>query len=219
MRAARAANSGAGSAARHNQIGLRLVRLGRRVVGRASLRLLPRGRVLGFDVVAVGRGVSLDTHLPSVQRAIELISLYAPRMLARVQRDLKTLVIVAQGGEVYDHDLRAYMMDARALVRRSPERIAMAIVHEATHARLAVCGIRVDDYDELRIESLCVAQEIRLASRIPGGEPLAQKAKASLERPWWGEAQRHRLVEDQLIALGAPNWAIRLRRWLWAKRG
>jgi hypothetical protein len=88
----------------------------------------------------------------------------------------------------------------------------MAIVHEATHARLRHCGIQTTEANEGRVEALCVRQEIAFAHRLPGSAAFIQHARDKLNTPWWGNAEGSHRIDEQLRSLRVPEWILRLRQ-------
>jgi hypothetical protein len=189
-----------------------LVNVLRRLIVSASVRLLPRRVVDGVEVVVFSGDGDPVRHLTRLAAALTLVRQYSPRRFARIKRDLKRLALVARGGEVYDHGLRTYSVDLEVLERRSTEEVALAIVHEATHARLWNLNIKTTRDNEARIEALCVAQEIEFASHLPNAAALIEHAEAKLAQPWWGGAAREQRMDDQLTSLRVPRWILTLRR-------
>jgi hypothetical protein len=199
------------SSARNRAVAQGVNALRRLIVG-ASVRLLPRRLLDSVEVVVFSGDGDPEEHMTRILGALQLIREYSPRRYARVTRDLRRIAIVARGGEIYDHALGTYMVDLQVLQRRSTEEVALAIVHEATHARLWRWNIETTRHNEPRIERLCVAQEIEFASHLPHGNSLIEHAKEKLGRPWWGEATRERRAEDQLASLGVPGFILAARR-------
>ena len=184
----------------------------RRAIVGASVRLLPRRVVNGMEVVFFSGAGDPDMHLDKVAAALDLVRQCSPRRFARIRRDITRIAVVGRGGEVYDHALRTYMVDLEVLQHRSTEEAALAIVHEATHARLWNCNIKTTERNEARIESLCVKQEIEFAARLTNAATLIERARAKLSQPWWGAAPQERRMEDQLLSLRVQKWIIAVLR-------
>lgn len=184
----------------------------RRLIVGASVRLLPRRLVDGIEIVVFSGDGDPEKYFTRVAAALQLLRIYSPRRFARIKRDLRRIALVAQGGEVYDHAIQTYMVDLRVLGGRSTEEAALAIVHEATHARLWNRKISTTPDNEARIEMLCVDQEIDFATHLPNGTALIEHARAKLEQPWWGVAEREQRMEDQLTSLHVPSCILALRR-------
>lgn len=184
----------------------------RRLLVRIGLRFLPTSSKYSIELaVFSGRGEP-GPLFGKIGEALALIQSYDPVRLARIRGHLKRIALVERGGEVYDHGLRTYLADAGVLRRRQPAEVAMAIVHEATHARLRHCGIRTTESNQARIEALCVKEEIAFASRLPDGAVFIEHARSKLHTPWWGKAESARRADDQLRSLRVPEWVIRLRQ-------
>jgi hypothetical protein len=58
----------------------------------------------------------------------------------------------------------------------------MTIVHEATHARIELAGIRYVSGRRMRIENACIRQELELAELVPESGPEMQEARMALAR-------------------------------------
>jgi hypothetical protein len=90
--------------------------------------------------------------------------------------------------------------------------VASIIVHEATHARLALAGFGYEPATRERIEGVCFRSEIAFASRLPDGQALIDAARAQLAGDpavWTDGARRERTV-DKLRQLGLPEWLVRI---------
>jgi len=97
----------------------------------------------------------------------------------------------------------------------SPDLVAAAIVHEATHARLWRRGIGYDEMLRARVEAACFRRELAFAARLPNGERVREQARDALAMSpaaWTDNAERDRDVDgstEVLHHLGAPNWLVR----------
>lgn len=98
--------------------------------------------------------------------------------------------------------------------RLSTERIALQIVHEATHAALWARGFDYEPANRQRIEQVCVRAEVRFAERLADGNSLKAEALAKLEGPpWWTDsAIAHRLETDLDLSRGGSRFLAWLRR-------
>jgi hypothetical protein len=105
-------------------------------------------------------------HLSRVERALLLVKQHSPLHYSRIIRDLERIWIflLPDGLAEYNHSLRACVLDERFVAdsATSVERIASAIVHEATHARLERYGIGYDEDQRARIEAICFRRELAL---------------------------------------------------------
>jgi hypothetical protein len=91
----------------------------------------------------------------------------------------------------------------------TPIKIALVLVHEGMHARLARAGFAYDDTVRARIERLCAKAEVLLANRVPGGDEQASWARTRLSWPdtMWSRAA---IEERQRRTLQALGWEGRL---------
>lgn len=183
----------------------------RRLLVRIGLRFLPTSSDYPIELAAFSARGDPQHLFERIGDALTLIQLHDPRRLARMQRYVKRLALVQSGGEIYDHDLQTYIVDAPLLERRQSIEIAMAIVHEATHARLRHCGIQTTEANQARIEALCVKEEIAFATRVPHSSRYIAHARQKVLTPWWGKKEGDRRTENQLSSLRIPEWIIRIR--------
>lgn len=187
------------------------------------LRLLaatfPRREQRGFQFIDIGVTGLLELLTSKSLEALSLVEAHDSTSFARVGRYLKTFAVVSGAGEYYHHGLRAYVMDIGNLQRRSIPELAAAIVHEATHARLASRGFLGKRMAERnRLERICTEEEARFAERLPDGSALAAGIRAKLATPWWtDEALQSRRVEH-VRASGLPKWAVAIYEKLFARR-
>lgn len=177
----------------------------------------PRATVRGFEVVDLGSSESFELFRKKVSDALQLIEKYEPARFVRISRDLKRLALIVAGGEFYHRGLNAYFADAPTMRARSVDELAAAIVHEATHARLARRGISTTANNQSRIEGICTEAAASFADRLPNGADLAEHLRRTLSTPWWTErAVRERKVE-QLKASGVPRILVKASRRLFMR--
>lgn len=191
------------------------LRIVRRLIMRGSVRLLNSSEVHGFRLTVFSGHAERDSFIRKVTAALELIAANDPRRFMRLRRDVKRFALVAAGGDYFDSDIDAHIVDLRTLRESSVVELANLIAHEAVHARLIHAGIPYSEPLKARIEALCVEEEIALATKLPGGTQLIPSLRARLEKPWWQPAESERRIADQLTSLGAPRWLLRIRRILW----
>jgi hypothetical protein len=188
----------------------------RRSLAWVGSRFVPHRTIHGLRLAAFSHEEDGEVLLDKVTAALNLIASRDPRRFARIRRQMRAVFVVPAGGEIYDHGLRGYMATASLLRQRSPAHVALAIVHEATHARLWASGIRSTAANLDRIERLCIAQEIAFAQRLPDAEALTTFAKGKLERPWWAPEEGRRRVDEMAQSLGVPAWVVKLRALIWS---
>jgi hypothetical protein len=145
-----------------------------------------------------------------VRRALELIDRYDQRSLERIRRDI--------GPHHYDRNSKFIALSWPFVLQGTAADLAMTIIHEATHHRIAEWGIAYDESLRGRIEAVCVGPEVAFARRLPGGESLAESELKVLERPWWTPEGFHRSTMVALRAHDAPAWVLRLMDWIGRRR-
>jgi hypothetical protein len=107
-------------------------------------------------------------------------------MLSQVRRYLKSVVILPAGVPEYRHQFRACFLSVESVLNLSADKLALLIVHEATHGRLHALGVEGPSADRERIERICVRQEVALARRLGGPDgDLVEFAKRKLDLRWW----------------------------------
>lgn len=190
-----------------------------RTAGLHILRLIsPRAVVEGIELVDLSTSNVTSLFYDRVGEALRLIARYAPRRLARIQRDLRRIALVAGGGEFYHSGLRAYVTDVASLRQKTAPEVATAIIHEGTHARLAHWGIGYEPAKRARIEQLCIRAELDFASRLPNSGELVRRIGGKLASPWWTDAALHRRRVQQLRSYRVPAWLVRIYERLFAPR-
>ncbi len=141
----------------------------------------PKANVLGIEVVDLTRDASGATAMEVTVKVLHLIHDVSPRELRQLASLAPRIAIVrgyAWAGQ-YWHFYRGIALEASAVERQVPLAVAMTIVHESTHARIATAGVPYLPYRR-RIEELCVRQEVRLAELIPGTDMLIEGARRKL---------------------------------------
>jgi hypothetical protein len=153
-----------------------------------------------------------------IKRALDLVHGFDPRRLRRIQQDLRIILAKPGGDGYYVHALRMYVADWSDVIGSTPVQVALGIIHEATHARIADAGIPYTAERRARIEAICVKQEAAFARRLPGGEALARKRLENLAEPWWTPAKLADQALREARAEKVPGWAIRLLEWRYRRR-
>jgi hypothetical protein len=188
--------------------------LARRVdttIEQIDLRISKRSEALGIEL----RAKTLDGWMhplffEKVRRALGLIGEYEPRRLLRIQRDIRTIAGSRGGNSYYHYPLRLIVLSWPAVFPVTVADVALTIIHEATHARIAQAGIEYGDALRARIEAACVRQEAAFALRLPGGEGLAERQLGKLARPWWTPERLHESAVESARAHGVPEWLLRI---------
>jgi hypothetical protein len=169
--------------------------------------------------------------LRRIEEALLLIKRYDRIRYDRLLRDLQRVWVLLLPSSVASFEYRIYtcQIDTRYCLAETttPELLAAAIVHEATHARLWRRGIRYEEAQRPRIEEICVRREIAFAAKLPNGEDARDQAERTLAlcatgENWTSAAFRERYIEggvEILRYMGAPGWLARVFRWLLVTRG
>jgi hypothetical protein len=155
--------------------------LGRRLRSasiRLAIRMSPRASIEGFEVAQLAGNDPSEVLFGKVRTALGIISRSDPRRFKRLQQDVRRILLLDAGeaAGMYWHELRACVLDLSYIREFPPEYIASTLVHEGTHARLRR-RFRYPPQLRKRIEALCISQEIRFASRLPGAAELIQDAE------------------------------------------
>jgi hypothetical protein len=162
---------------------------------------------------------SEETDVRRIEDALLLIKRHSPVHYSRIVGELAriwVIVLFHRGGQ-YRESLQACLLDERYVVAATSEQIASTIVHEATHARIARCGIRYEEKLRSRIEAVCRRRELAFAAKLPNGAELQEKVRHALEwyeaNPEWHSNERFRErrkqgAADGLRYLETPEWLI-----------
>jgi hypothetical protein len=191
-----------------------------RLIDRIQLWSSTRKRIDGLWVGTI-EGKS-GPILERVEAALALIKAYNQTRYNRLARDLDRIWVrlIPYGLACYNKSINACEIDTRFVLAEdsTPELIASAIVHEATHARLTRCGIGYEQELRARVEAVCFRREIAFAVRLPNGGQARERAERSLQfysadEFWTDAASRERFLEGATAALrhlGTPEWFVRI---------
>ena len=125
--------------------------------------------------------------LEKVRRSLALIKRTSPNTAARLYRDVKRILVWEIEGPAYLSRVDAIRLNGPSLLRQDASSLALTIVHEATHARIAGRGIKYTGTQRGRHERLCVKAEVNFARKLPDGETVAERLAEKLDDPWWTE--------------------------------
>jgi hypothetical protein len=168
--------------------------------------------------------------LERVEAALTLIKAHDQPRYNRLARDFDRVWVrlIPYGLACYNEAIGACELDTRFVLAEdsTPELIASAIVHEATHARLMRCGIGYGQELRARVEAVCFRREIAFAARLPKGDRARESAERSLEfystdAFWTDVASTERNLDGAtatLRYLGIPEWLVRSFATLYALR-
>jgi hypothetical protein len=200
---------------------------------RLSLRIMLRfSKSRYLDGLWIGTWeTEAEPILRRIEQALLLIKRHDRIRYDRLLRDLQRVWVLLLPSSVASFEYRIYtcQIDTRYCLAETttPELLAAAIVHEATHARLWRRGIRYEEVQRPRIEEICVRREIAFTAKLPNGEDARDQAERTLAfcatgEYWTSAAFRERYIEggvEILRYMGAPGWLARVFRWLLVRRG
>ena len=156
-----------------------------------------------------------EVSIPNVVAALRRVAEGDPHRFRRIQRQVSCIQLIgtrliALGGWFRPLSMILLPDDWLELDSTSAERVALTIVHEATHARLSRFGYGPEI--RARIERICQYQELVFASRIGGDSELVAGARRGMDlnpSEYTTETRRQRSLEA-LTQLGLPKWMVRL---------
>ena len=175
----------------------------------------------GVEVVVENGRPDIDTAavLARIDGALELIERYQPWTFRRLRRDFARILSCrypCRGAYVPQERTCIVELTFTVNPQFTLPQVAATIVHEAMHARLDRMGVRSERLDRTREERFCRRGEIEFGTAVPGGEPVVERALASLAGADaevapavdWALAER-RVAQADLEALAAPAWVKR----------
>ena len=188
---------------------------------RLGLSTSEHRRVGVFDVWVWTDPDEADQLLISkLAEALQLVAGHDPARFTGMQHSMPRIWIGGDASSLgsYLHDLNLCVLDPGYVrdPRTNAAKLALTLVHEATHAQLYVRGIGYPERFRTRIERLCVQSEIAFARRLPSSLALARaahKRRAEVNEIWSPENRRayqERMIRQQ----GYPEWMTRLILWL-----
>jgi hypothetical protein len=202
--------------------------LGQWIEGRARAGLTHRCVVHGFGTVVVNTRPDIDTRevIARLDGALALLRQYVPYHYRRLSRDISGFLIERRAYRgAFLTGPRTCLVELTFIVNPafSLAQVAATILHEAMHARLHARGVAITPAESHRQERFCRRAEIEFGSLVPGGEPVVQRAMASLALTDGevapivdaGLAAR-RVAEADLAASSMPGW---LKREIARQRG
>src|SRR3984885_9658165 len=139
-----------------------------------------------FDRLWIGSFERSTVQLSRVEDALALIKQYSPLDYARIIRQLERIWVAVGPREVahYERSLNACVLNQRFVAdpATTVEKLAAVIVHEATHARLARCGIEYKLEQRTRHEAVCGPESWPLLLACP----TAPNCSVQLRTAWSG---------------------------------
>lgn len=202
-----------------------------RLVQRVGMRLSRTRHLDGVWIGIMGIGDQSDDHLlDRVEEAMRLIKTHDPSRYRRIIRDLDRIwitVLTGSQGE-FIAEFRRCDIEERFVASESPENIASVIVHEATHAHPCLVKIGYPEALRLRIEKICLRQELAFLDRLPGGgearRDLVTNLLANIDhyRSFWtdkehADRQPARMLEAMKY-IKTPDWLAKAVIAAWRRR-
>lgn len=183
---------------------------------RKSFRSLLKRNTTSVEVDGLWVGADAPASLSKIEEALRLIRERDPRRYARLTRDLESVWVVLLAGALgqFQHRDWTCELDERFVAEASVERVALTIVHEATHARLWRRGFRYEPEIRHRVEAICFGEERAFATRLPAFEELEGELDAYRGMPadaWSDKEMRRAHFRGSVAALkhlNAPRWLI-----------
>lgn len=142
--------------------------------------------------------------------ALQLIARSDRMRIHKLRTGTRGLLFTHAGGGSYLPSLNICRFGIEYSARRTPLQLAMTIVHESTHARLARLGCGYEAEIREEVERTCVGAEITFAEKIPGSQEEIERARALLAREWWKEEALTIQAKTDLERLGVPPWLAKL---------
>jgi len=189
-------------------------RLARSLYGSVSRTRTLRG--VTVDVVNTRPDIDTEHIFARLDDALGIIERHQPWYFRHLVRDFSRIAVrryPCRGA--YFPDERTCLVELTFSVNPefSTSQIASTIVHEAMHARLDRRGVAFTREIAARHERFCRRAEVELGMSVPDGEPIVERALASLAASDedvapvidWNVASR-RVAQADLDALNAPHW-------------
>ena len=184
--------------------------------------------VRGVPVLVENTRSDIDTRhiIARLDGALGLIERYQPHHFRRMRRDFARILVQRYPCRgAYFPDTRTCLVELTFAVNPefSEAQVAATILHEAMHARLDRMGVRGERLSRAREERFCRRAEIEFGQMVPDGEPVVERALASLASAddevapvidWILAAER--VIQADLEARsgrpGTPSWLDHARR-------
>jgi hypothetical protein len=141
----------------------------RRVVERWAFASAPRTDALGIQLQSFGQVRDSHELFAKITESLELIASVEPRRFRRLSRDIRRIVVTpfARANAAYLPKSRTCYVSHEIAKKHSVANVAILLVHEATHARFEVSGVRHWPDRRARFERACVRAELAFADQLP----------------------------------------------------
>lgn len=158
----------------------------RDAVTRAAERLRMDSRVIrGVRVTVDNTRPDIDTNrvFEKLDGALGVIERFQPHRLRRFRHDVRGIIVKRFACRAaFFHESRECLIELTFAGegKYSDAQVAASIVHEGVHARLLTMGLSGHPGCEAREERLCRKAELELGLAVPDGQPVIERAMASL---------------------------------------
>jgi hypothetical protein len=183
---------------------------------------LPEDRTIrGLPVTLINTRPDIDSEevFQRLDTALGLIERYQPSHFRRMHRDFARIQVrrfPCRGA--FFPETRTCLVELTFVVNPefTPTQVAATILHEAMHARLDNAGVKYESTSAAKHERFCRRAEVEFGMLAPNGEPVVERALASLASAddevapvidW--EIAGRRVDAADLEALSAPEWMKR----------
>jgi hypothetical protein len=143
-------------------------RFGRHVISR--LLLNDAEDVLGIRVGFVGRKCADPADaISKIRRAMRLLRQWDPARFRRLTQHIDRIVLSAHSKRrgLFLYGTKTCVLRTGFVLDFPPSYVAFVLVHESTHARIDMTGLRIRPDLFHRIEMRCIAEELRFAKCLP----------------------------------------------------
>jgi hypothetical protein len=169
----------------------------------------------GLNVLVFDGGRETAAIFAKLNEALIILRDVDPRRLSRIASDISRILVVDAPSPSYYALSNSCVLSRAGALNGAAVRIALTIVHEATHARLFGAGIRYRRSLRERVERRCVHEEIAFLESLKmkgyqGTDAWALYLQERLSRPWWTDDALFRSKHDFLTRQSAPRWLLRL---------
>lgn len=145
-----------------------------------------------------------------VCEALELVREIDPDRYRQIHTDFNAVLLWTTGGQLgrWENSVQTCVLDERFVRTKDVPRIAMTIVHEATHAKAIRHGIGYSERVRIRVENLCYRASAAFARKLPDSRRLQAEVSRRMhyyETRWSDRAVQERDLKD-LENLELPRW-------------
>lgn len=173
----------------------------------------------GAQVLDLGKAPP-GPAINSLADGLSVLQNYAKLFHSRVHQACDRYVLFDEASPEYWPLADAIIFGKSELADSNNGEVALALVHEATHARLERLGLSAKRFGLDRIEQACVRRERCAAAMLPNSSQWVAFVDAKASTCWWSADKTARHLERQLAGSN-PN---RVRAWIahvvsqWATR-